>query len=338
MINSENTCLRDIDEEDLDSEFEPEIKEELDDLNHCSAEINRLENEIDEARTKYRQTFHEASSKMSLVSQKRRKSIAKAREYFELKYEEKQVQGESLKAARQYQSAIGIYRAAKETVALAEDKLVKGRECQLSSAWQEMLNLATERVMEAELEKHRSEDQHLKMIKRCGQLENQLHLLKRSQKKSIANARSYFEMKHQLDLKLQQQKQNVTDLQSAIKQAKGKYAKSLRKLEDISLAIHESRRNKLLLMYSRQPGVGIDCDSLHSNISELTLASIGKDYEMVDFISNENDGICDESDCVEDKCDDGGTHSSNKTDDEKDIDLTNTSNIFENLQIADDKF
>ncbi|CAG2194056.1 unnamed protein product [Mytilus edulis] len=135
-----------------------------------------------------------------------------------------------------------------------------------------------------------------------------------------------------------QQKQNVTDLQSAIKQAKGKYAKSLRKLEDISLAIHESRRNKLLLMYSRQPGVGIDCDSLHSNISELTLASIGKDYEMVDFISNENDGICDESDCVEDKCDDGGTHSSNKTDDEKDIDLTNTSNIFENLQIADDKF
>ncbi|VDI12388.1 Hypothetical predicted protein [Mytilus galloprovincialis] len=99
------------------------------------------------------------------------------------------VQGESLKAARQYQSAIGIYRAAKETVALAEDKLVKGRECQLSSAWQEMLNLATERVMEAELEKHRSEDQHLKMIKRCGQLENQLHLLKRSQKKSIANAR-----------------------------------------------------------------------------------------------------------------------------------------------------
>ncbi|VDI57076.1 Hypothetical predicted protein [Mytilus galloprovincialis] len=91
-------------------------------------------------------------------------------------------------------------------------------------------------------------------------------------------------------------------------------------------------------MYSRQPGVGVDCDSLHSNISELTLESIGTDYEVVDFIPNENDGICDESDCVEDKCDDGGTHSSNKTDDEKDIDLTNTSNIFENLQIADDKF
>ena len=51
-----------------------------------------------------------------------------------------------MKAARQYQSAIGIYRAAKETVALAEDRLVKGGEVQLSSAWQEMLNHATTRV------------------------------------------------------------------------------------------------------------------------------------------------------------------------------------------------
>ncbi|XP_052093725.1 SH3 domain-binding protein 5-like [Mytilus californianus] len=336
MLNSENTCLCDIDEEDLDSELEPEIKEELDHLNHCSAEINRLENEIDEARTKYRQTFHETSNRMSLVSQKRRKSIAKAREYFELKHEGKQAQGESLKAARQYQSAIGIYRAAKETVALAEDKLVKGGECQLSSAWQEMLNHATERVMESELEKRRSEDHHLKMTKRCGQLENQLRLLERSKKRYIANARSYFEMKHQLDLKLQQQKQNVTDLQSAIKQAKGKYAKSLRKLEEISLAIHESRRNKLLLMYPRQPGVGAECDSLHSTISELALESIGKDYEMVNDISNEDDEICDGSDYVEEKFDDGCSHSSNKTDDEKDIDLTNVSSIFENLQISDD--
>ena len=51
-----------------------------------------------------------------------------------------------MKAARQYQSAIGIYRAAKETVALAEHRLVEGGEVQLSSAWQEMLNHATTRV------------------------------------------------------------------------------------------------------------------------------------------------------------------------------------------------
>ena len=72
----------------------------------------------------------------------------------------------------------------------------------------------------------------------------------------------------------QQQKQNVTDLQTAIKLVKSKYAKSLRKLEDISLAIHEARRNKLLLLYPRQPGVGAESDSLCSSMSELTLGKL----------------------------------------------------------------
>ena len=57
-----------------------------------------------------------------------------------------QAQAESLKAARQYQSAISVYRAAKETVTLAEERLVQKGEVQLSSAWQEMLNHATMRV------------------------------------------------------------------------------------------------------------------------------------------------------------------------------------------------
>lgn len=72
----------------------------------------------------------------------------------------------------------------------------------------------------------------------------------------------------------QHQKQNVTDLQTAIKLAKSKYAKSLRKLEDISLAIHEARRNKLLLLYPRQPGVGAESDSLCSSLSEVTLGKL----------------------------------------------------------------
>jgi len=61
-----------------------------------------------------------------------------------------QAQGELLKAARQYQSAVGVYKAAKETVALAENKLCA--ECTesaatLSSAWQEMLNHALSKVL-----------------------------------------------------------------------------------------------------------------------------------------------------------------------------------------------
>lgn len=57
-----------------------------------------------------------------------------------------QAQGESLKAARQYQSAISVYRAAKETVTLAEERLLQNGEGNLSAAWQEMMNHATMRV------------------------------------------------------------------------------------------------------------------------------------------------------------------------------------------------
>lgn len=57
-----------------------------------------------------------------------------------------QAQGESLKAARQYQSAISVYRAAKETVTLAEERLRQNGEGNLSAAWQEMMNHATMRV------------------------------------------------------------------------------------------------------------------------------------------------------------------------------------------------
>lgn len=60
-----------------------------------------------------------------------------------------QAQAELLKAARQFQSAVGVYKAAKETVALAEERLCaecKDAAAQLSSAWQEMLNHALSKV------------------------------------------------------------------------------------------------------------------------------------------------------------------------------------------------
>ena len=66
----------------------------------------------------------------------------------------------------------------------------------------------------------------------------------------------------------QQQKQNVSDLQQAIASAKRKYADALSRLENISEEIHESRRQKILLMFPREPGVGADSDSLCSSLSE----------------------------------------------------------------------
>lgn len=53
---------------------------------------------------------------------------------------------EAQKATQEFQRAIEILRAAKETIALAEERLLEEESRQFDSAWQEMLNHATQRV------------------------------------------------------------------------------------------------------------------------------------------------------------------------------------------------
>lgn len=56
-----------------------------------------------------------------------------------------QAQVEAQKATQEFQRAVEILRAAKETIALAEEKLEEDTR-QFDSAWQEMLNHATQKV------------------------------------------------------------------------------------------------------------------------------------------------------------------------------------------------
>ena len=60
-----------------------------------------------------------------------------------------QAQVEAQKSAANFQHANGLYRAAKETVALAEERLMNsddGGKVVLDAAWQDMLNHATAKV------------------------------------------------------------------------------------------------------------------------------------------------------------------------------------------------
>lgn len=280
------------DKEDLD----PRVQEELNVLNQTSADINKLENELDEARGNYKIIFTEASERLAQAAEKRRKPIQRARAYFELKEEAKRAQGESLKAARQYQSAISVYRAAKETVTLAEERLLQNGEGNLSAAWQEMMNHATMRVMDAEKEKRESEERHQLATTKCANCEKKLKQLEKKFSKSIQKAGPYFEVKQQLDIKLQHQKQNVTDLQSAIKDTKAKYSNALRNLEKISEEIHQSRRDKIMLMFPRQPGVGAESgSSLASMVPDFSLEELESVSEISDSaLEDDEPGVKDE--------------------------------------------
>ena len=73
--------------------------------------------------------------------------IEKARPYFEALEIANKAQKECQSAATAFQRANGIHAAAKETIALAEQRfLTNSSNWQFDNAWQEMLNHATMKV------------------------------------------------------------------------------------------------------------------------------------------------------------------------------------------------
>ncbi|CAL1545364.1 unnamed protein product, partial [Lymnaea stagnalis] len=271
--------------------FDPRVRHELEILNQAGADINCLEKEIDEARAKYHTTFSECSQNLEGLKKKFGGSIKKARPYFELKDKARQAQSEAVRSARKFQSANSIYMAAKETISLAELRLMDDKTVSLSKAWQEMLNHAVLRVMEAETEKSISEKEHSKRAAVFAEMEKQMQILEKKNKRSISKARSYFEAKKELEVKLQQVKQSVEDLQQAMKSAKQRYSGALKRLEQISECIHEMRRKKLLLMYPREPGVGAEEAYNVNEYNMPTLFTCGdaEDYNYEEFNSQDYD-------------------------------------------------
>ena len=67
------------------------------------------------------------------------------------------------RAVQNFQKSNGIYRAAKETIALAEQRLSEFNDPKVDGAWQEMLNLQTMRFMEAERDRQ-VEMMHLRFL------------------------------------------------------------------------------------------------------------------------------------------------------------------------------
>ncbi|XP_078702730.1 uncharacterized protein LOC144928356 isoform X2 [Branchiostoma floridae x Branchiostoma belcheri] len=246
-------------------------KEELERLNAASNEINKLEAELDEARALFRQTLTESTQKLNLLSKKMGKSVQKARPYYDAKKMAKQAQVEAQKAAVEYQRANGIHRAARETISLAEQRLFSDADekRQFDSAWQEMLNHATMKVMEAEQMRSKSEHDHQQKAEAYNTANHKLQQLEKSLKKVIAKTKPYFDVKTSFELQLLQQKQNVEDLQKAVSASKVKYREALKNLESISDEIH---RNRQLLKEPRSAGVGAEAD--RDDLPEINLDDV----------------------------------------------------------------
>ncbi|CAG2066200.1 unnamed protein product [Timema podura] len=100
-----------------------------------------------EANTTFRLLLNDSTRRLKLQSKKLGSCIERARPYYEALEVAKQAQLECQRAAVQFQRANEIHQAAKETVALAEQRFIsKQHVWQFDNAWQEMLNHATLKV------------------------------------------------------------------------------------------------------------------------------------------------------------------------------------------------
>ncbi|NWI08910.1 3BP5L protein, partial [Crypturellus soui] len=228
-------------EEEEEEELDPRIQEELERLNEANEEINRVELELDEARTTYRRVLSESARKLDAQGSQLGNCVEKSRPYYEARRLAKEAQQETQRAALRYERAVSLHSAAREMVFVAEQGVLAQRN-RLDPTWQEMLNHATSKVNEAEAERLRSEREHAGVTRRCQAAEAQVQALHKALRRLLRKSRPYFELKAQLSQLLEEHKAKVTALERRAAAAKSRYAAALRSLERLSEQIHARRR------------------------------------------------------------------------------------------------
>ncbi|XP_034001793.1 SH3 domain-binding protein 5b [Trematomus bernacchii] len=253
--------LRAEDEAEYEEEaVDPRIQGELEKLNQSTDDINRCETELEDARQKFRSVLVEATVKLDELVKKIGKPVEESKPYWEARRLARQAQLEAQSSTQDFQRASEVLRAAKETISLAEQRLLEEDHRQFDSAWQEMLNHATQRVMEAENTKTRSELVHKETAAKYTAAINRMKQLEKKLKRTISKSKPYFEMKAKCYLQLENLKRVVDERQARLSRAKGEYKMALRNLEKISDEIHERRRSSS--MGPRGRGVGSEGHSV----------------------------------------------------------------------------
>merc|ERR1712110_419204 len=107
-------------------ELDPRVQEELEKLNLCTDKINEFELQLEEANAVFRTLLTDSTHQLkSSATRVGASNIEKARPYYEALDVSNKAQKECQSAATNYQRASGIHAAAKETIALAEERFTE---------------------------------------------------------------------------------------------------------------------------------------------------------------------------------------------------------------------
>uniref|UniRef100_A0A674CIQ7 SH3 domain-binding protein 5 n=1 Tax=Salmo trutta TaxID=8032 RepID=A0A674CIQ7_SALTR len=271
-----------------EEELDPRIQGELEKLNQSTDDINRWETELEDCRQRFRAVLVEATVKLDEQVKRIGRAVEDSKPYWEARRVARQAQLEAQRATGEFQRAVEILRAAKETIALAEERLLEEDSRQFDSAWQEMLNHATNRVMEAETARTRSELEHRKTANHYNACISHMRQLENKLKRTINKSRPYFELKAKYYLQLEQLRRHVDKFQAKLTVAKADYRTTLRNLETISEEIHSRRHS--ITMGTRGRGVGAEGEGGNEDITNFKMESDGLSMASVTFDEGGNSG------------------------------------------------
>ncbi|XP_014643764.1 PREDICTED: SH3 domain-binding protein 5 [Ceratotherium simum simum] len=295
-----------------EEEVDPRIQGELEKLNQSTDDINRRETELEDARQKFRSVLVEATVKLDELVKKIGKAVEDSKPYWEARRVARQAQLEAQKATQDFQRATEVLRAAKETISLAEQRLLEDDKRQFDSAWQEMLNHATQRTPCWFWARCPLTCPGVVLRLSCGGLvQRRFWLLGSTGPQTLPLGpsrclswslcyitlrvflpvfhRPYFELKAKYYVQLEQLKKTVDDLQAKLALAKGEYKTALKNLEMISDEIHERRRSSTMGPRGRGVGAegsGVSVEDLAGSKPEADAVSVASEAFEDDNCSN----------------------------------------------------
>ncbi|XP_039250580.1 SH3 domain-binding protein 5-like [Styela clava] len=251
-------------------QLDPRVHRELERLNEASNVINRLENKLSETRNQYRTALSESTHQLNSLAKKLGDCVTKARPFYDAKQVAKEAQLETQHAAVRFERAVSMHVAAREMVAVAEQGMENGGDT-TDTAWQEMLNHATLKVNDAELERIASGEEHQEKMELFKKAESNMNALQKKLKFNIMKSRKYFEFKEQTNARIEALVALVKSAEAQLSKAKIDYSQALRSLENISNSIHEARKS----LGERGAGVGAEDEPvLQESEAELKIEAI----------------------------------------------------------------
>lgn len=206
-------------------------------VQRCQRKIGELDKEAERARQYNRNLMAEFAEQLKEKSRILGEAVSKARPYYDALRKSKKTKQKTHHLANQYTRAQQVLRASRELVNASEKSMMNDP---TDMQWLEMLNEANDKANQASREKGRIQSMHEESAQNYRLAEEVAAELFRMERKSIKKASSYFELKAQLEAKLEESRKTMQSIDLRLVEAKAELSASLQRLGKQKLICDES--------------------------------------------------------------------------------------------------